>query len=98
MVGGGMIRQATADDASVIGDLFVCARSEMAYLPAIPEQVRPLLGVRFREHAELWVVEETQTIVGFAGLRGSELTHLYIHPAAQNRGIGTRLLNHAKQL
>jgi len=93
-----MIRRATPDDAPVISDLFVRARDEMTYLPCIPEHVRPLLGGWFLERAALWVAEEEGRVVGFAGLSGDELTHLYIDPAAQNRGVGTALLDHMKSL
>jgi ribosomal protein S18 acetylase RimI-like enzyme len=93
-----VIRPATPDDASAIGDLFVRARDEMTYLPRIPEEVRPLLGDRFLARAELWVAEEDGRMVGFAGVSGSELTHLYTDPRAQNRGVGTALLEHVKSL
>jgi GNAT superfamily N-acetyltransferase len=94
-----MIRRATRDDAAAIGLLFVGARDEMTYLPRIPEDVRPLLGGWFLDRAELWVAEEeAQGVVGFAGLSGSELTHLYTDPPAQNRGVGTALLDHVKNL
>ena len=93
-----MIRPATPDDASAIGDLFVRARDEMTYLPRVPEDVRPLLGDRFLARAELWVAEKDGRMVGFAGVSGSELTHLYTDPRGQNRGVGTALLEHVKNL
>ena len=93
-----MIRLATREDALAISELFVRARDQMTYLPRIPEQVRPRLGGWFLDRAELWVVEEEKRIVGFAGLSGSELTHLYTDPSAQNRGVGTALLDHVKKL
>lgn len=93
-----MIRDATPDDAPAIGALFVRARGEMSYLPPIPEEVRPRLGGLFLERAELSVAENEAGILGFAGLSGNELTHLYAAPTAQNRGVGTALLEHAKRL
>jgi GNAT superfamily N-acetyltransferase len=93
-----MIRRATADDAPTISDLFVRARDEMTYLPRIPEHVRPLLGGWFLERAELWVLEEEGRVLGFAGVSGSELTHLYTDPPAQKRGVGRALLDHVKSL
>jgi ribosomal protein S18 acetylase RimI-like enzyme len=92
-----VIRRATSDDTSAISDVFARARDEMTYLPRIPEHVRPLLGGRFLERAELWVVDEGR-VVGFAGVTGSELTHLYIDPSAQDRGVGSALLEHVKSL
>lgn len=93
-----MIRRATPDDAPAISDLFVRARDEMTYLPRIPERVRPLLGGRFLERGELWVLEEEGRVLGFAGVSGSELTHLYTDPPAQNGGVGRALLDHVKSL
>jgi GNAT superfamily N-acetyltransferase len=93
-----MIRRATREDAPAISELFVRARDEMTYLPRIPEHVRPRLGRWFLDRAELWVVQEEERIVGFAGLSGSELTHLYTDPSAQNRGVGRTLLDHVKNL
>ena len=93
-----MIRPATSDDAPAISGVFVRARDEMAYLPRIPEHDRPLLGSRFLERAELWVAEEDGHLVGFAGVSGDELTHLYVDPPAQKRGVGTALLEHVKSI
>lgn len=83
-----MIRRANPDDAPAISDVFVRARDEMTYLPRIPEHVRPQLGGWFLERAELWVFEEQGRVLGFAGVSGSELTHLYSDPPAQRRGVG----------
>ena len=93
-----MIRPATPDDAPAISDLFVRARDAMAYLPRIPEDDRPVLGSWFLERADLWVAEEGGQVVGFASVSGDELTHLYVDPPAQKRGVGTALLEHVKSL
>jgi ribosomal protein S18 acetylase RimI-like enzyme len=93
-----MIRRATRDDAAAIGALFVRARDEMTYLPRIPDRDRPLLGGRFLEQTEIWVAEIGGHVAGFAGVGRSELTHLYVDPPAQNRGVGTALLDHVKSL
>jgi GNAT superfamily N-acetyltransferase len=93
-----MIRRATLDDAPAISALFVRARDEMTYLPRIPERDRPLLGGWFLARGKLWVAEEEGRILGFAGVSGDELTHLYTDPPAQNRGVGAALLDHVKSL
>jgi ribosomal protein S18 acetylase RimI-like enzyme len=93
-----VIRRATPDDAPTISELFVRARDEMTYLPRIPDEVRPLLGGLFLERTELWVAEEEGRVVGFTGVSGSELTHLYTDPSAQNLGVGRALLDHVKSL
>jgi GNAT superfamily N-acetyltransferase len=93
-----MIRRATRGDAAAIGALFVRARDEMSYLPRIPDRDRPLLGGWFLEQVDIWVAEEGGRVAGFAGVGGNELTHLYVDPPAQNRGVGTALLDHVKSL
>jgi GNAT superfamily N-acetyltransferase len=70
----------------------------MTYLPRIPEHILPRLGGWFLERAELWVFEDDRRILGFAGVSGSELTHLYTDPPAQKRGVGRALLDHVKSL
>jgi GNAT superfamily N-acetyltransferase len=91
-----MIRRATAADGAAISDLFVRVRDEMTYLPRIVDEHRPLLGGWFLERDEIWVTERDGAIVGFAGLHDDVLTHLYVDSGAQNAGIGTALLDHAK--
>jgi GNAT superfamily N-acetyltransferase len=93
-----MIRRATGDDASAIGELFVRARDEMTYLPRIPDDVRPRLGGLIAGRTEVWVAEDENGVIGFAGLTGNELTHLYTDPPAQNRGVGAALMDHAKSV
>ena len=93
-----MIRRATPEDAGAISRLFVSVRDEMTYLPRIVDEHRPLLGGWFLDRDEIWVAEEDGFVVGFIGLNGDELTHMNVDPAAQNRGVGGALLDHAKRL
>lgn len=48
-------------------------------------------------HNEVWVAEEGGRVVGFAAIGDDMLRHLWVHPAAQNRGFGTALLALAKE-
>jgi GNAT superfamily N-acetyltransferase len=93
-----VIRRATPDDATAIGLIHVRAKDAMAYLPRIPDEARPRLGGWFLDKSEIWVTEEDGAVVGYMGLRGDELSHLYVAPEAQNRGLGAALLDHAKSL
>ena len=70
----------------------------MTYLPRIVDEHRPLLGGWFIDRDEIWVDEEVGTVTGFGGLSSDTLTHLYVDPAHQDRGIGSRLLDQAKSL
>lgn len=76
--------------------MFVAARDGMPYLPRIVDEHRPLLGGWFIDRAPIFVFEEDGAVVGFSGLKDGELTHLYVDPTAQNRGVGSALVEHAK--
>jgi|SRR5215213_8218165 len=91
-----MIRRATPEDGAEVSRVFVAARDGMRYLPRIEDAHRPLLGGWFIERGPVWVAEEDARIVAFSGIKDEELTHLYVDPAAQNRGVGSELLEHAK--
>lgn len=93
-----VIRAATQEDAAEVSRVFVAARDEMTYLPRISAEHRPLLGGWFIDRGPIYVAEEDGRIVGFSGVKDGEITHLYVHPAAQSAGVGTRLLEHAKTL
>jgi GNAT superfamily N-acetyltransferase len=93
-----MIRRANRDDAEAISLLFVRAKDEMTYIPRIPDDVRSKVGGWFLDRHEVWVAEEAGQVVGFIGLGDDMLEQIYVDPDAQNRGIGTELMDHAKRL
>jgi len=91
-----MIRRATEADAAEVSRVFVAARDGMPYLPRIDDEHRPVLGGWFIERGPIFVDEDDGRVLGFSGVKDGELTHLYVDPAAQNRGVGSRLMEHAK--
>ena len=70
----------------------------MTYLPRIVDEHRPLLGGWFIDRDEIWVAEDKEDVIGFFGLNGDELSHIYVDPGFHGRGLGTRMLDHAKSL
>lgn len=56
----------------------------------------------FRDHifvsCDIWLAEQEQLLLGFLAIRGSYIDRLYILPSAQQQGIGTALIAHAKLL
>ena len=91
-----MIRRATEADAAEVSRVFVAARDGMPYLPRIDDEHRPVLGGWFIERGPIFVAEDDGRVLGFSGVKDGELTHLYVDPEAQNRGVGSRLMEHAK--
>jgi GNAT superfamily N-acetyltransferase len=92
------IRQASPDDAGVVGEIFVRARDAMTYLPRILDGDRPKLGGWITARHRVWVVEGAGRVVGFAGLSKGWLDHLYVDPGSQGAGFGSMLLKHVKTL
>ena len=95
------LRRGTAADAEAIADVFVAARRPMlAYLPDLhdDEDIRNWIATTMVPSHEVWVAEVDGRLVGYAALHDDLLGHIYVHPSAQSRGIGTALLDHAKAL
>jgi ribosomal protein S18 acetylase RimI-like enzyme len=94
-----VIRRARPEDAVSIGGVFVAARAGMTYLPDQPSDdgFRDFIAGRILSLEEVWVADLDGRVAGFAAIERDRLDHLYVHPEAQGRGIGTALLDHAKQ-
>ena len=98
------IRRARDDEIELLTLLFIRARNEMDYLPNVPGGAAPKIANRIRVHEEVWVAEEDGRLLGFLGIEHSTnlgapvLEKLYVEPAEQNRGVGSALLDKAKEL
>jgi GNAT superfamily N-acetyltransferase len=57
-----------------------------------------IFNERILPRSEAWVVEADGCVVGYAALDGDMLDAIYVEPDAQGRGLGTALLERAKQL
>ena len=98
------IRPARDEEIEPLTRLFIRARNEMDYLPRVPDEAAVPIAARIREHEDVWVAEEEGRLLGFIGIEHSTnldapvLEKIYVDPAEQNRGVGSALLDKAKQL
>jgi putative acetyltransferase len=99
------IRPARDEEIEPLTRLFIRACNQRDYLPPVPDEAAAPIAARIREHEEVWVAEEDGRLVGFLGIEESTnlggaavLEKLYVEPAQQNRGIGSALLDKAKEL
>jgi GNAT superfamily N-acetyltransferase len=71
----------------------------MPYIPRLhtaDEDLGYLTGL-LDEH-EVWVADDGDGVLGFAALSPDRLLQLHVSPGEQRKGIGTRLLEQAKEL
>ena len=56
----------------------------------------------FREHiaspCQIWVADRRGEVVGFLAIRGSYIDRMYVRPSEQGCGVGTVLLEKAREL
>jgi GNAT superfamily N-acetyltransferase len=92
------VRRATPADVDAVARIFRAAFSGLGFLPTLhtPEEDRAYFGGVVAED-EVWVAETGGPPVAFVALSGDMLSHLYVLPGAQGGGVGTRLLELAKE-
>jgi len=98
------IRRARDDEIELLTQLFIRARNEMHYVPRVADEAAVPIVASMRAHDEVWVADEDGRLLGFLGIEHSTnldapvLERLYVEPAEQNRGVGSALLDKAKEL
>ena len=104
------LRRARPDDAPNLAEVHTTARR--ISIPFLPHLHTDAETVRWMAEVvvptmEVWVAEATQTppgcftsgeLAGFLALDGEMIDHLYVAPQLQRNGIGSRLIDKAKQL
>jgi GNAT superfamily N-acetyltransferase len=93
-----VIRRAAAEDGPSLAALFRRSFGTLTFLPTLhtPDEDQEFFG-RAVEEQEVWVWEVGGRVLGFAALGDDMLNHLYVEPEAQGGGIGTALIEHAKE-
>ncbi|HEY2004117.1 MAG TPA: GNAT family N-acetyltransferase [Candidatus Saccharimonadia bacterium] len=96
------LEKAVANDADEIADVFMESRKGMTYLPDslhTPDETRQWIRGLIEDDANtiLKAVSEHRGIAGFCGFREGWVDHLYVRPAYQGQGIGSRMLKAAQE-
>jgi GNAT superfamily N-acetyltransferase len=99
-----VIRRGTAADAIAAAEVWL--RSRKAAVPAIPpprhtdDEVRHHFQTVVVMQRELWLAVDdiNADVIGLLVLDGAEVDQLYVDPEWWGRGIGSRLIEHAKRV
>jgi ribosomal protein S18 acetylase RimI-like enzyme len=92
----------TSDIASTARVWHDSKQAEYTYLPLQQAMTLEEDTIVFRDRVipgnDTWVAVKNGAIVGFLTLSGSYVARLYVDPGYQGSGVGSALLDHAKQL
>lgn len=98
------IRRGGSDDAAAIAELYLRARKAAASAGTIPplvhsdDDVTEWMAQVVFPHRPVWVAERSDAEpVGMLVLENRWIEHLYVSPLFTGRGVGSRLLEIAKQ-
>src|SRR3954464_11105072 len=93
------IRPVQPNDTETLKDVYLSAISGMTNLPQLytEAETREFILHVLLPNNEVWVAEEKDELVGFVGFGDGSLRHLWVRTDNQNMGIGTTLLNIAKE-
>ena len=93
-----VVRNATKDDYDRLAEIFLTA---FPLDHSIPDECWKGQAYRARLILPYWpvlVYEERGSIEGFISVADKQITDMFVAPSAQRRGIGTTLLERAKEL
>lgn len=93
------IRRAKPADAGAIADVFLTSFYATYTFPLAhdDDEVRGWIASHVVPDLETWVAQLDDRIVAFLALGDAGVDQLYVHPDAHGRGIGSELVELAKQ-
>ena len=59
---------------------------------------KDLIKTEYLPQAHTWIFEENNAVLGFISMLNNCIGGLFIHPAHQNKKIGTHLIDHVKSI
>ena len=92
------VRRAEFKDADAIATIHERARREaMPWLAVVRSalETRGYIARILLKKEDVYVALDAGKIVGYGAWRDGRLSHLYVHPSSQRRGVGTLLFKHA---
>jgi ribosomal protein S18 acetylase RimI-like enzyme len=94
-----MIRRGTSADIEAVAALYERSFGTLTFLPVLHTVEEHVLWFSsLLEQNELWLYELEGVIVGFIILGDEQLLYIFLEPSVFRRGIGTELLELAKEL
>jgi GNAT superfamily N-acetyltransferase len=94
------LRRAHPRDAAALAELHTRTRRiSIPYLPHVhsDEETHKWMADHVVPHLEVWVAEVSGEVAGYLALEKDMVDQLYVAPDYQHRGIGSLLLEKAKQ-
>jgi len=94
------IRPARPEDADAVADVYLAAFKATYDFPLAhgDAQVRAWIRDVLIQSGDTWVAAADGAVVGMLVVRLGDLDQLYVAPDAQGQGIGSRLVERAKEL
>jgi len=92
------ITRARCADGAGIATVYLTATAKLGFLPRrhdAPDMWHHFSTMPIKQ--KTWVAKHNGRIAAFLAMSPDWIDHLYVHPTAQNNGLGAALLNQAKQ-
>ena len=96
-----VISKAVTSDVAEVAELFIASQADaLPFLAKLhtAQETRGFIANQVFPHCDVWVAVENRRLVGMMALNETHLDHLYLLPGNYRRGIGTLLLDKAKEL